>query len=88
MRNDEASQGFVNARITEIYDDSLAQEREMTIERLNSELVSLKGEFLNYDSEISRLRYTISRQNDAIHREEAKAELKARELQESQTRAG
>lgn len=49
MRNDEASQGFVNARITEIYDDSLAQEREMTIERLNSELVTLKGEFLSYD---------------------------------------
>ena len=86
MRNDEASQSFANARITEIYDDTLAKERERTIDKLNSELITLKGELLSYESENTRLRSAVTRSNDTTRREEARAELKARELNESSTR--
>ena len=54
MRNDPTSESYVNARITEIYDDTLATEREITIDKLNKELVEVKGHLLNTESELTR----------------------------------
>ena len=82
MRNDPTSEPFVNARITEIYDDTLATEREMTIDKLNQELVEVKGRLLNTESELTRQEMMSRKFEDAFHREEAKAELMNRELNE------
>jgi chromosome segregation ATPase len=86
MRNDEASEPFVNARITEIYDDTLAQEREMTIEKLHKEMVELKGELVASQGESDALRHTISRLEESIRKEEARTELKDRELNDERNR--
>lgn len=58
MRNDPTSEPFVNARITEIYDDTLAQEREITIDKLNNDLVELRGQMLNTEAELATAQST------------------------------
>lgn len=56
MKESDISDQFVNQRMRELYEDTMLQERDHTIETIHNQLIQLKGEFLQSDQERIKLK--------------------------------
>lgn len=86
MKGDPISQPFVNARIGEMAEDTLMREKEITIDRINNELIGMKGELLKRENENQRFQSLCRRLEDDLRKSDAQCELYEREIKDERSK--